>query len=77
MAKITISQLQTADTTSIKELTNAEIDATKGGLLPPLPVDIFGFAFGVSGFALDTVSSAASSAQLYVTEGLPKSIGMA
>jgi hypothetical protein len=32
MAKITISQLQTADTASIQELTNAEIDATKGGL---------------------------------------------
>ncbi|KYC36479.1 hypothetical protein WA1_43055 [Scytonema hofmannii PCC 7110] len=32
MAKITISQLQTADAASIQELTNAELDATKGGL---------------------------------------------
>ncbi|KYC34958.1 hypothetical protein WA1_52025 [Scytonema hofmannii PCC 7110] len=32
MAKITISQLQTVDATSIQELTNSEIEATKGGL---------------------------------------------
>ncbi|KYC36480.1 hypothetical protein WA1_43060 [Scytonema hofmannii PCC 7110] len=32
MAKITISQLQTADAASIQKLTNAELDATKGGL---------------------------------------------
>ncbi|KYC36477.1 hypothetical protein WA1_43045 [Scytonema hofmannii PCC 7110] len=32
MAKITISQLQTVDATSIQELTNSELDATKGGL---------------------------------------------
>ncbi|KYC36475.1 hypothetical protein WA1_43035 [Scytonema hofmannii PCC 7110] len=32
MAKITISQLQTADAASIQELSNAELDATKGGL---------------------------------------------
>jgi hypothetical protein len=31
MAKITISQLQTADAASIQDLTNVEIDATKGG----------------------------------------------
>ncbi len=33
MAKITISQLNAADAASIQELTNAELDATKGGLL--------------------------------------------
>ncbi len=33
MAKITISQLNAADAASIQELTNAEMDATKGGLL--------------------------------------------
>ena len=32
MAKITISQLNTADAASIQELTTAELDATKGGL---------------------------------------------
>ncbi|KYC36478.1 hypothetical protein WA1_43050 [Scytonema hofmannii PCC 7110] len=33
MAKITISQLQTADATSMQELTNSEINATKGGIV--------------------------------------------
>ncbi|KYC36481.1 hypothetical protein WA1_43065 [Scytonema hofmannii PCC 7110] len=32
MAKITISQLQTAEAVSIQELTNSELDATKGGI---------------------------------------------
>ncbi|KYC36672.1 hypothetical protein WA1_44115 [Scytonema hofmannii PCC 7110] len=32
MAKITISQLHNVDADSIQELTDAEIDATKGGL---------------------------------------------
>ncbi len=40
MAKITISQLHTADAASIQELTNAELDATKGGLLDNVSIVI-------------------------------------
>ncbi|MUH00268.1 hypothetical protein F7734_51565 [Scytonema sp. UIC 10036] len=40
MAKITISQLQTADANNIQELTNTELDTTKGGLDLVLPVTV-------------------------------------
>ncbi|MUG98274.1 hypothetical protein F7734_40600 [Scytonema sp. UIC 10036] len=61
MAKITISQLRTVDTASIQELTNAEINATKGGLVP-LPVEFLGVTL--------------ESIQKYVSEELPKSLGL-
>jgi hypothetical protein len=37
MAKMTISQLHTVDAASIQELTDAEIDATKGGFVTIAP----------------------------------------
>ncbi|MUH00270.1 hypothetical protein F7734_51575 [Scytonema sp. UIC 10036] len=37
-SKITISQLHTVDASNIQDLTNTEIDTTKGGLLATLPV---------------------------------------
>jgi hypothetical protein len=77
MAKITISQLHTVDTASIQELTNAEIDTTKGGLLPALPVDVFAVAFGASDFTLDTVNGTVSSAQKYLAVDFAKSLGLA
>ncbi|MUH00269.1 hypothetical protein F7734_51570 [Scytonema sp. UIC 10036] len=40
MAKITISQLHTADANNIQELTNTELDATKGGLTVAIPVTV-------------------------------------
>ncbi|MUH00267.1 hypothetical protein F7734_51560 [Scytonema sp. UIC 10036] len=40
MAKITISQLQTADASNIQELTNTELETTKGGLQVLIPVTI-------------------------------------
>ncbi|MUG93654.1 hypothetical protein F7734_14995 [Scytonema sp. UIC 10036] len=76
MAKIKISQLQTVDTASIQELTNAEIHTTKGGIAG-LPFDVLGVVSGASGVALDAVSGASSGVQKYLSEDLPKSLGLA
>ncbi|KYC42344.1 hypothetical protein WA1_20455 [Scytonema hofmannii PCC 7110] len=61
MAKITISQLHTVDSASIQELTNAEIDTTKGGLVP-LPAELFGGTL--------------ESLQKYLSDGVLKSLGL-
>ncbi|MUH00265.1 hypothetical protein F7734_51550 [Scytonema sp. UIC 10036] len=46
MAKITISQLHTADAGNIQDLTNTELDITKGGLALALPVTLADLAVG-------------------------------
>ncbi len=65
MAKITISQLHTVDAASIQELTNAALDATKGGLLPPLPVNVYHLVSGASDFILYSIAFSASDFALY------------
>ncbi|KYC41817.1 hypothetical protein WA1_51865 [Scytonema hofmannii PCC 7110] len=76
MAKITISQLHTVDTGSIQELTNAEIDTTKGGIAG-LPLDVFGVSFGSTGFVLDTASKTVFDLEKYVTEDLARKLSLA
>ncbi|MUH00266.1 hypothetical protein F7734_51555 [Scytonema sp. UIC 10036] len=46
MAKITISQLHTADASNIQDLTNTELETTKGGLTLALPVTLADLAVG-------------------------------